>query len=360
MNRFRYILPILLCVASLASAQLTPATKPDAAEAMLRDIIAVKPPPPDESRINDPAYVASYRKLAEEAALKRADMAKVFYETFPKHETAVPAMLMRWQVLAQLKKPEPVFQETEKFLADNPDTQYRAEATYMRAVSQLLGPSPSFEKIMPLVEDFIKIAPKEEEPASDLLYQLADLGPTPDKQIEIYKRVTTQYAKSAAAMRAEFAIKRTERVGKPFELAFTDVISGKQMTMKDFKGKIVVIDFWATWCPPCVANMPHLKEIYAQYKDKGVEFIGISLDEPEKDGGLKELKTFVEQNKITWPQYYQGGGKESAFSMGWNIISIPHMFVIDPDGNLHSANAEMQLETMIPEMIAKRDKKTAG
>ena len=155
----------------------------------------------------------------------------------------------------------------------------------------------------------------------------------------IEDRILKDFSDSRYAAAIAGTRRRTEAIGKPFELEFTEAINGSPITMKDFKGKVVVIDFWATWCGPCVAEMPHMKEIYAQYHDRGVEFIGISLDQPKEDGGLDSLKKYVKEEKIPWPQYYQGNGWESKFSRSWGINSIPAMFVVAPDGTLYSVEA---------------------
>ena len=102
-----------------------------------------------------------------------------------------------------------------------------------------------------------------------------------------------------------------------------------------------------------------MKELYAKYKPQGVEFIGVSLDQPESEGGLKQLKEFVAKNQIGWPQYYQGKGWASEFSSSWGVNSIPCVFVVDSNGNLASTSARGKLEQLIPELIAKRDNKSA-
>jgi thiol-disulfide isomerase/thioredoxin len=113
-------------------------------------------------------------------------------------------------------------------------------------------------------------------------------------------------------------------------------------------------DFRATWCGPCVAEMPRMKELYAKYHDKGVEFIGISLDQPKEDGGFDKLKAFVAKNDIPWPQYYQGNHWQSEFSKSWGVNSIPAVFLVDREGKLFSTDAGGNLESLIRELMERK------
>jgi len=143
---------------------------------------------------------------------------------------------------------------------------------------------------------------------------------------------------------------KVSRINKPFALSFTDALSGAEISMEQLRGNVVVIDFWATWCGPCVEEMPHLKALYAQYKDQGVEFIGVSLDASEEHGGRDALISCCRDNEITWPQYYQGKGLDSEFSSSWKVWAIPTVFVVDQQGNLYSVEARGKLDEMIPEL----------
>ena len=170
-------------------------------------------------------------------------------------------------------------------------------------------------------------------------------------------RILKEYPDSRYTPMIKGARRQRESIGKPFELEFTDAVSGSTISMGSLKGKVVVVDFWATWCGPCVAEMPTMKKLYQKYHGQGVEFLGISLDQPKEQGGLDALKKFVKEKEIPWPQYYQGKGWQSDFSSSWGINSIPSMFVVDQEGKLVSVEARGNLEKLIPSLLAKKTEK---
>ncbi|MDP2911458.1 MAG: TlpA disulfide reductase family protein, partial [Candidatus Omnitrophota bacterium] len=97
-------------------------------------------------------------------------------------------------------------------------------------------------------------------------------------------------------------------------------IGGAEIKLSDFKDKVVIIDFWATWCPPCKAEIPHFIDLYSQYKDQGLEIIGISLD----FNGEKILPAFVSKNNINYTILL--GGEEVSDLYG-GIAAIPTTFI---------------------------------
>lgn len=106
-------------------------------------------------------------------------------------------------------------------------------------------------------------------------------------------------------------------------------MAGQPLSIAKFKGKIVLIDFWATWCGPCVAELPNVLAAYGKYHAKGFEVIGISLDKDEA-----VLKKFIEEKKMPWPQYFDGKGWQSKLGQKYGIDSIPATFLLDREGKI--------------------------
>ena len=103
------------------------------------------------------------------------------------------------------------------------------------------------------------------------------------------------------------------------------VLGGGEASLSALKGKVVVVNFWATWCPPCLVEMPVLNELYETYKDQGVEVLGLSLDEE----GLSITQPFVEKLEVTYPIVESDRATYQAYG---NVLTIPHTFVVDRAG----------------------------
>ncbi len=174
-----------------------------------------------------------------------------------------------------------------------------------------------------------------------------------DLQADFEDRITIlNRPRKPSAKIAQGELRQLNGIGKPLELSFVDVMTGKRISMTDLRGKVVVIQFWATTSGACLAEMPSLKSTFAKYRDEGVEFIGVNLDYPSV--GWYTVKNCIVDQQMTWPQYYQGNGWESEFSQSWGISGLPTLFVVNQDGNLHSTQAHGRLDFIIDELLDSR------
>jgi peroxiredoxin len=136
-------------------------------------------------------------------------------------------------------------------------------------------------------------------------------------------------------------------VGQQFPgLEGQDLLTGKTITLEQFRGKVVLIDFWATWCPPCIAEIPTVKRAYDKYHKLGFEIISISLDHDRED-----CERFVKREKMNWHHVFDGGGRLAA---RYGVSAIPAMYLVGKDGNVVSDNARgRRLEAAIKEALLK-------
>ena len=154
-----------------------------------------------------------------------------------------------------------------------------------------------------------------------------------DQQKELLSGILPGYKANARIERIEKSVQAQDAtsVGKMFADVKAQTPDGKDAALSDYagKGKYVLVDFWASWCGPCRAEMPKLVELYKQYNRKDFEIVGLSLD---KDG--EAWKKGIKDLGITWPQISDLKFWDSIFASTYGINSIPHLMLLDKDGKI--------------------------
>jgi thiol-disulfide isomerase/thioredoxin len=150
----------------------------------------------------------------------------------------------------------------------------------------------------------------------------------------------------AAAEKALKTIKTmAELKSKPLNLKFT-AVDGREVDLEKMRGKVVLIDFWATWCGPCVAELPNVLNAYKELHPKGFEIVGISLDSDKV-----QLEKFVKDQGMAWPQFFDGKGWKNEISSSYSINSIPTMWLVDQKGMVIDTAARSGLEEKVVKLL---------
>jgi thiol-disulfide isomerase/thioredoxin len=138
----------------------------------------------------------------------------------------------------------------------------------------------------------------------------------------------------------------TEAKGAPLDMKFT-AVDGREIDLAQLHGKVVLIDFWATWCAPCMVEAPRVVEAYKRLHPRGFEIVGISFDQDKA-----ALERITKEKGMIWPQYFDGKGWQNDFGVKYGIHSIPTMWLIDKHGKIASTNAREDLAGQIEKLLA--------
>ncbi len=138
-------------------------------------------------------------------------------------------------------------------------------------------------------------------------------------------------------------------IGETIDLKFT-AVDGREVDLAKLKGQVVLVDFWATWCGPCIAELPNVKRVYESYKDQGFTIVGISLD---RSNAEQKLIDFVAKNNMPWPHHFDGKWWENEFAVKNGVKAIPAAWLFDQDGKLVTKSARGQkLEDEVQRLLS--------
>ncbi|NBR87409.1 MAG: TlpA family protein disulfide reductase [Verrucomicrobia bacterium] len=159
-----------------------------------------------------------------------------------------------------------------------------------------------------------------------------------------------QILKSMETQKASKEIQRKLVVGAKFPDFEEKDLAGKPLSIANYKGKVVLVDFWATWCGPCVGELPNVLKAYEKHHGKGFEIVGISLDSDRA-----KLDKFIADRKMTWAQYYDGKGWQNKLAGTYGVNSIPATYLLDGEGKIIAKNLRGEaLEEAVAKALAKK------
>ena len=126
--------------------------------------------------------------------------------------------------------------------------------------------------------------------------------------------------------------------------------TGKPLSIANYKGKVVLLDFWATWCGPCVHELPNVIKTYETHHPQGFQIIGISLDKDQE-----KLTSFTKEKNMTWPQFFDGQGWQNKLAVKYGVNSIPATYLLDGQGTIIGKDLRGEaLEEAVVKALAKK------
>ncbi len=169
----------------------------------------------------------------------------------------------------------------------------------------------------------------------------------PDQALAAFRKIKVDFPQGeyAAKMDAEIAqveaqaavmrIQSALKVGSAFPLFAVNDSTGKPLALQDYRGKVVLVDFWAMWCGPCIAELPTVVKAYKDYHARGFEIVGISLD---RAGDGPRFAKFTQDQEMPWRQFFDGKYWQNELAAKYGVNSIPATYLLDRDGKIIGKN----------------------
>lgn len=198
------------------------------------------------------------------------------------------------------------------------------------------------------LEVFAKRWPKAED-AADAIVQLAislELIGRIDDARAWYTELAKTYERTNAGIRARGALKRLALTGTKMDLAGRSLVANQQLSAAQYKGKVTLVVFWATWASPFTNDLPKITDLYKKYQPSGFEILGVNLDST-----ADTIQPYMKQYGITWQNIRDAGGLDGQVASDYGIVLVPTMFILDKNGvvagSITTENLEYAVQTLL-------------
>jgi peroxiredoxin len=184
----------------------------------------------------------------------------------------------------------------------------------------------------------------------------------PEKAAEVFQQIKRDLPTTETGKRVDMILNSLKRPLEAQKIQHTLVegtkfpdfavkdVTGKPLSLTEYKGKVVLVDFWATWCMPCVAEMPNVIQTYQKYHAQGFEIIGISLDQDQQT-----LERFIKEKNISWPQFFDGQGFDNKLAVKYGAYKLPTIYLLDRERKIIGKDLHgKELEQAVAKALAKK------
>lgn len=258
------------------------------------------------------------------------EKSKAFIKANPKYRQVDEIYYYLGAILVQLQRTEEGIAVLEELIKDYPSANYIEPS--------LLTLGLAYDKIS--AHDKADVL--YEKLANHSKYSTGRYAETARQLLE--RDRTARTGELSGASEVSTNQKPSQFINKPAPDFHVMDIMGEELSLQQYHGQVVLLDFWATWCQPCIAEMPNVKQTYAKYKNRKFQIIGISLD-----NAIEPLDAYIKGEGIAWRQYLDRSG---AISTLYNVRAIPSTFLIDGAGIVRRVNLRgPALETAVADLV---------